>query len=342
MSFEYTRDRYYPSVVRFFSNNTYGVDMNQNITFGGTPHKIHNGTDSTEWTGSIEAGSGSAFDFASTDQANTGTKSVDATGSLNGNYALFSKPSSTIAVDDYVAITGYIYITSWSTLGTRKDVDVELRNNGVVQGNRVSLSDYIDTANFNSWQKFSIPLADFGLTNETADEFGVETIDEGAGSAPNYYLDDIQFEETNATAEFRLTPPEGKLYTIWDIKFSIVAPWSAMASDGSKPEITYNKFMDMNALDNGLVVIDNRIEGIRFSAALNNNMDFMQLPVANWEVKGYDETNAIIEIHFDFNSNTPVLLDDAQGDYNSITISTDLSSLLFFRASARGTLEDSI
>lgn len=342
MGFEYTLDREYPSVVRFFSNATNGIDMNVACSFGGTPHKIHNGTDSTEWTATVESGSSNRFDFDSTDQANSGTKSIDATNSNNGNVALFSKPSGTIDPSSYVAITGYIYIESWSTSGTAKRVDIQLRNNGTNLGNSVDLGAYVANQVFDVWQKFCIPFEHLGITTELFDEMTLTTIDEGVGSAPNYYVDDIQIEETGTPIVFSLTPPENKLYTVWAIKFSFVAPWTAMTSDGSKPKIVYNKFMDLSALTNGLLIQDHRVEGIRFSSTVKQNSELFSLPVAEWRVIGYDETDAVVEVLFNFEGHTPVILDDAAGDYNSITILDDLSSLKHFRASARGTIIDTI
>lgn len=342
MTFEFTQDRIYPSVVRFFTNEQFGADLNQDASFAGTPEGVHNGTDTVLWTGSIESGGGSSFIFDSTVQANNGTKSIDARSSSNGNTALLQKPSGTISASDYVALSGFVYIESWTDQGTRKDVDIRLRNAGVVQGNAVALRNYISLLTQNSWQKFAIPLSDFGVTTESIDQVTLETIDVGSGPPPNYFLDDIQFEEQNDPLEFRLTPPEGKLFTVYSIKATIVAPWAPLTSDGSKPKIVHNKFMDIAALDNGLVVNDNRKEGVRFSASINTNLDLIQLPVSTFRVVSYDETNAVIEVEFNFESNTPVILDDVQGDFNSFVLTANLSSLTSFRISARGTVEDSI
>lgn len=47
--------------VHPFLNDDFGINMNQNITFGGTPVGIHNGIDSTLWTGSNIAGASVTF-----------------------------------------------------------------------------------------------------------------------------------------------------------------------------------------------------------------------------------------------------------------------------------------
>lgn len=55
----------YTSKTIFFTNPTYGADMNQNVTFGGTPDKIYDGGDSSLWTASTITGG--AGDFLETD-----------------------------------------------------------------------------------------------------------------------------------------------------------------------------------------------------------------------------------------------------------------------------------
>lgn len=47
--------------VHPFLNDDFGINMNQNISFGGTPVGIHNGIDSTLWTGSNIAGASVTF-----------------------------------------------------------------------------------------------------------------------------------------------------------------------------------------------------------------------------------------------------------------------------------------
>jgi len=43
---------------RFFTNTSYGADMNQNFEFSGTPDDVYNGGDSTQWTASAIVGGG--------------------------------------------------------------------------------------------------------------------------------------------------------------------------------------------------------------------------------------------------------------------------------------------
>lgn len=56
--------------TKFFINTDFGINMNQDVAFSGTPDRIHNGTDSTLWTATSIAGA--KFTFNSTDRANEG------------------------------------------------------------------------------------------------------------------------------------------------------------------------------------------------------------------------------------------------------------------------------
>ena len=42
----------YENKIIFFSNDTYGIDMNKDAASGGVPEKVHDGTDSVLWTAS--------------------------------------------------------------------------------------------------------------------------------------------------------------------------------------------------------------------------------------------------------------------------------------------------
>ena len=92
-------------IQKRFTNDTYGTDLNQNVTFGGAPEEVHDGTDNAYWTGTAISGT---WTFDSTDQANTGTKSIDGTDTVNNSIAQLAKGAS-LDVTSYVAITGYIY-----------------------------------------------------------------------------------------------------------------------------------------------------------------------------------------------------------------------------------------
>ena len=65
----------YINALRFFINDDYGADMNQDAATGGTPELVHNGIDSALWTATDIVGGGKTT-FNSTDQAYAGTHSI--------------------------------------------------------------------------------------------------------------------------------------------------------------------------------------------------------------------------------------------------------------------------
>ena len=136
--------------VDFFINPTYGVEMNKNVAVGGTPVPIHNGTDAVYWTASAISGT---WTFDSVTVAHAGTKSIDATATANNDVMQIAKGSAQ-ALTGYTAITGWIYISSWGTVGTR-NIEIYGWNTatGLIVGNAVNINDRVSTIILGSWQK---------------------------------------------------------------------------------------------------------------------------------------------------------------------------------------------
>lgn len=325
----------YTPELFFFSNATYGVDMNQNAAFSGTPEGVHNGNDSALWTATAVQGS---WTFNSTAQAQSGTRSIDATGTNNNAEARFDDATTT-DMTNYIALSGWIYITGWETTGD-KNVEIEARLNTVLVGNSVRLSNYINENVFNQWQKFAIPKADLGLSTQTVDELRVRTISGGAGAAPNYYLDNIQWEQTGGPIIFSIRPNVGtRLYLRRIVNFAVsnVDSTFTLTSGSGKtsgsPNISYNKYFGETALTTGLVSVITQNEKIVFASAARQNSDLMQIPDSTMQT-GTDGTTTWYKWEADFG--TPFVLDGDRGDIWTGTINDDLSTLLQLRAIAIG------
>lgn len=319
----------------FFSNSTYGIDMNQNAAFSGTPEGVHNGADTTLWTASAVQGS---WDFNSSAQAQSGSFSIDATGTANNAEARFDDATS-IDMSNYIALSGWIYITGWETIGV-KDVQIEARINTVLVGNLVNLSNYINTNTFNQWQKFAIPKADLGLSTQTVDELRIRTISSGGGAAPDYYLDNIQWEQTGGPITFTIKPNVGtRLYLTSIVDFAVSnvdSTFTLTAGTGkapNSPNISYNKFFGETALTTGFVSIITQNEQVVFAAAARQNSDLLQIPNSNMTI-GSDGTTTWYKWAGEFP--TPFVLDGDRGDVWTAIINDDLSTLLQFRAIATG------
>lgn len=315
----------------FFFNSTYGFDMAQNGEFSGTPEVIHNGTDSSAWTGSNLSGSNFVFD--STDQAQSGTKSVDGTGTNNNNEALFTAPSS-ISTSDHTALSGWIYITLWPTTGTQKELEFRNRLSGVNVGDTVNLSDFVDIGVLNTWQKFSIPISEFNMGTTTIDELVVKSIDIGSGASPEFYLDNIQWEEAGSPIIFELAAPENTLFEMKEATFAFAATANSTLTNASHDNVTYNKLANQS-LTTGLIARQNSSDGVVLAGIFTNHITLMSFPNTTFQ-SGGDGTSTWYVYRVFFTD--PVVLDGRKKAKLEVIVSDDLSSLLYFRTSARGAI----
>lgn len=318
---------YIAKTTSLLNETTGGVDANVDASFSGTPDGIHNGTDSALWTGTALTGT---WDFASTTQAQAGTKSIEAINTVNNDEAQLER-SSAITANSYVAMTGYIYITSWPSSGT-KEVELRTRLAGVDVGNTVDLSTYIDTGILNSWIKFTIPLDDFGLGADSIDQVIVKTVDIGGGAAPDYYLDTLQWEETGSQV-FSVEPSIGKIYSITNMSITMADAYDGTLASSSHPNIKYNQLLGLSKLTNGIVFRLTTDDIVRFNGVFAQHIDYMTFPGLSMQ-SGGDATNTWIryDVKFDF----PFVMDSRKKDKLEMILSDDLSGLLFHRVLVRG------
>lgn len=319
-----------------FLNATYGINMAQNAAVGGTPDKIHDGTDSVLWTGS-----GTNFTFDSTAQAFAGSKSVDATASLGGDIATFTRGSA-IDSSGYVAITGAIYITGWPTSGT-KDVTLTWALAGSSQSGTVNISNYIDDTVFNSWQQFSIALTDFVFTGASVDELLVETIDLGGGAPPDYYLDAIQLEETGGPIEFRSGHELGEVFHAHKLRLTFVDNVTGITTVAGAtettavPNLSYNTWLGVATLVNGIGLTYDIGGEQQFSTQFRQLSDLV-FAGGDIVVHVSDGTNTMMAIEVTF-PEPIVFTGSTDANHMAITINDNMSTLLLFRAALRGSIE---
>ena len=313
-----------------FTNTTYGIDMNQDATVGGTPEKIHNGTDNMLWTASAIAGT---WDFASTTEAHTGTKSIDATATVNNDTAEFDK-GSTVDLSGYVELSGWIYITSWSTLGTKR-VDVYGWDGATVVGVTVDIGDYVNTALLDTWQQFRIPLTDMGLSAAVIQYIRVTSIDVGPGLPIDYYLDDLQFEETGGAIVYEVAPDPGTWLRVAALSVVFVNDVASTLADATMPNIAYNSYLGESA---AVGVIYQRVTLDELVTAVFKGIgDWLVLPNTFIASNMSDGTNTQITLQFNFN--TPVRLKAEESEKLRIIINDDLSGLTKMQVWATGTVE---
>lgn len=311
-----------------FLNDTFGVAMNQNIAFGGTPEIIHNGGTSVEWTGTAIAGT---WNFAD------GAK-VTITSANNNDAASFAEEgATTIDMSGFTALTGKIDLDIYNA--TNNSIIVAFDIAGVAIGNPIDLNGYIDTGNF-AEQNFVIPKADLGLTTQLLDGMTI-TMTRLGGTKPTVKFDDIQFEQTGTPAVFQATTPLGTRYHIDKLRFVMADALNAYATvagdtqNATLPALSYDKLLGVSALSNGIVFQRVQNDKTLFSVVLKQLSDFLGISTIMNAIS--DGTNTFISMEVDFFE--PVVLEGGSGNFLSLTISDNLSGLLQFTASARGALE---
>jgi len=310
--------------ARSFTNPTFGSDLAQTVAFTGTPIGLYNGGDTAYWTPTTIIGNAADFREQSTTQAFDGIYSLDGSFSENNDTLLLSGTAFTRA--NYTAITGAIFITGWSPNGT-KGVGLQFRIGGVAQGVELNLGDYVDTGTFNVWQTFAISLADFGIVGSpTSDELTIRTIDIGGGAPPNYFLDVLQVEEIGSPLEYRMTPDVGEVFYVEEIRFVL--------ADNITGGLSYDKFMALTKLSNGLSIQVVQENEVTYSYNITNTFDLI---LNDFHIIDNFDDGVNTAVTFELSFEQPLILKGAVAqNYMCVIVNDDMSGLLEFRAVAEG------
>jgi hypothetical protein len=302
--------------------------LNVDASIGGTPEQMHNGIDTVLWTASALSGT---WVFDSTAQAQSGIKSIDATATTNNDTALLTS-GSTITMSNYASLTGWVYITSWPTTGT-KNVRLQFRNGGVVVGLQIDLSNYVNTLLFNTWQKFIIPLSDFGVASTSLiDEFTITSIDSGSGAAPDYYLDNIQLEQLGGNIIYSINPDSDDFWDVQSISITMVRPYNSTLTNGTMINIPYDGLLGLGTLANGINFQRIQDSEVAFSGLVKDFIDVIEALGETKIITGSDGVNTWVKVTKIFP--TAFRLVGRNADRLQVILSDDLSSFTRFRISA--------
>lgn len=333
----------YSYAFKFFVNDTYGINMNKNGSLSATVTELIYDEDvgaPGEWNMSTIVGTAASFIYDSVVQHYHGSVSIDARGSNDGYIAQAAKGSS-FSLVGYQFLTGYIYITTWAVAGTKQVLLYGWDTAGATMvGNSVNIGNYVNTTQFNVWQKFTIPLTDMMLTNETIDALRIQTVDIGTGLAPDYFLDYMKFEGSatgGGNLDYIVEPnPDSRLY-VYNMYTTFVASYSGTLSDATMPKIPYDSFLGLGPLASGMlfrVIKDN--ENL-YTIVFRNLFDIMSFTRSTITDFGSDGTNTWFKLNLQFDP--PFFLNSTGGDKIIITIRDDMSSLLGFRTTLNGRTE---
>ena len=253
--------------VHPFLNDQFGTAMNQDVSFSGTPELIFDGgSGGTEWAATANAGT---WDFADSGK-------VTITNANNLDSATWDD-AGTVDMADMSAITGKIDLDTYNTINN--GIIMQFGLAGVLVGTPINLNDYIDAGNFNE-QSFVIPKADLGVAEEVVDEVTITMLRSG-GTRPVVKFDDLQINEVGDPAVFSVSLDSDEFLCITELIISIAAAETGITAvsgateNATVPNLSYNKFMSLDELTNGLIFVRTRKGAIGFAISLRSVGDFM-------------------------------------------------------------------
>jgi len=324
--------------TRYFTSETYGVDMNVNISFSGTPEIVY--IDNVEWTATDIVGGGKTT-FASADQNHslTGTFSIKNDNSPDGD--LYQLATLTpVDMNGYVALSMWVYVDKDWTVGDVVDLYGFDTTANLQVGNSIDLSNYFDFTTTKVWQKVVVPLSAFGemATYEILDALRVRQT-ASTGKAPKYYLDDIQFEQTGTPAPFVIVPDKGTWLHVKSFTFSFAAAIPGTLANGAMPVLSYDKLLGVLP---AVGINYQRVQELKtvFSVTFKTIMDLLQIANSKISSVGSDGTNTFVVINFP--NEEPLILKPENSDRLQFTVSDDLSGLLHFKIQAGCSIETRI
>ena len=138
------------NATKFFTNDIYGVDINQDGSASGTPEKVHDGAETAFWTATdIEPDNNNKTTFNSAEQDHTSPpgQSVKVDNSPVLSTFQFAKGSN-LDMNGYVSLTIWVYVDKDWKAGD--DISIYGWDTGTTSqvGTAVSLQDYFN------WQSF--------------------------------------------------------------------------------------------------------------------------------------------------------------------------------------------
>lgn len=300
-----------------------------NLALDGTSYvadteDVHNGIDNAYWTASATVGT---WTFNSAAQAHTGTNSIDATATVNGDVARFDAGAS-IVPSEYEYLEGWIYITGSGTGGGTKSINVQLydSSNNPIGGSR-NIVDYVNIDTLNSWQQFQIPLLDFGLNlGGDLDRLDIVIVNT-SGQPIDFYLDDMRFTETGGRS-FKVISPDDTHLNVYTLDLTIVDGTTVTGTDAFNPV----GFGFGSALTTGLL-FRVFVEGSKNKEyVVKTNADFLSFPGASLNLVAGNGTNGIMKLRFQYPA--PLELNHTVDDRMELIVRDDLSGLTSMVAAA--------
>jgi len=320
--------REFENKLAYFSNDTYGIEMNQDAGFGVGAESVYT-AEAILWVFNDIVGGGKTTPI-NDEHPHSGTYALKVDNSPVGDVYDFDNEAD-FDLTSHVAITMWIYVDKDWKLGDAVEFYAwDKAGLNAQVGTAVDLSDYFDFLDYDVYHKITIPLSDMGLTDLTIDSLRVLQA-ASEGKAPKYYLDDIQIETTGDPITYELKPDLGTWLLVKS--FQIVC---AAVGDATPPQLPYGSLLGVSIANGiGYKRITN---GVTVNAAtISKFVDFMTLSNATITGQGGDATNNWVSVNIQFNEEIVLKAEDE--DKMTLTINDDLSTLLYFRVGVGSKVE---
>jgi hypothetical protein len=322
--------------ARFFVNDDYGANMNINASPTGTPLPVHDGTDTTLWTGTTVSGA-STVDFDKTEHPRTGSKSIKVEEEVDVVWQIAN--GADLDMTNYVSLTIWIYVDKNWKAGDSVSIYGWDSATGTQIGDTLYLQDYFDYLTQDVYQKITIPMADFGaLAGSTIMDAFRQRIVAEDGKRAKFFMDDIELEGVDDTppSTFSVKADKGTWLYVDEFTVSIASDINGTLADATMPFLSYDSLLG-TTLTSGINYQRKQDGEIVASNNVKTILDFLQTPSTEITAQGSDGVNTWVTLRAKYTE--PLILKSEDEDELSFTVSDDLSGLLHLRISAGGKIE---
>ena len=274
----------------------------------------------------------------STDQFHAGTKSLKCDNPAVGDIMqLINVNGTNIDLANFAAITMWIYVDKDWFAGHSFSIYAHV--GGALAGNVVYLEDYFDYDMYDQWHYINIPLADMGLTALEIDALRIEFVAK-PGNKVKFYLDEITLQASGTPVDYEVIPDKGTWFHIKAFQTTFVDAVTADNADSTMLQLSYNKILDMTPTEGYIYkrYSDGNTDPI-YEVRITNLMDLLSLPYSSITNAISDGTNTLITITNEYPAGVDFVLKSEDLDKIVYSVEDDFSSLLFFRISVQGYVE---
>jgi hypothetical protein len=314
-----------------FSNETYGVLMNQDGAFGGTALEVNDGEDTALWTAQDVVGT--KLTAGSTDRANTGAGSTLVDNPAANDIWEFNKGSNQ-DLTGYVALSMAINVDKdW----TSDNIEIYGWDGSAEVGVRLNLADYLAQSTFDVWQNLIIPLVDLDLVGETIQSIRMQLIQKTGGKAPKFYIDDVQFEQSGTALLYEaISPVSDARYHATSLVLVFEDAIDISVANGTVAGINPLQILGV-APSIGIVLQHESMGDIILNESLASIGDMLAL---GFEIKSVVCDGTTTHLALELKFSVPIIITPPSAANNfTLSVRDDLTGLSKFRAYLDGAVE---